>query len=177
MSLLKVNTVQTDKLQSVAGVNRNSVLQVVSKEVTTTFTSTSESFVDATDMFLAITPTSATSKILVMFNFPFLTIRTSAVSIAAFRLLRDASVVFDPTLSNSVGKYVVGISANGVTNTSFRSYQILQFLDVPSTTNEITYKMQTALYDNANSGSLSINEAGATSGISISVITLMEIAQ
>jgi hypothetical protein len=172
-----VSTLKFNRWQSIDGITRNAVLQVVSKEVTTTTTTTSESFVDATDMFLAITPTSATSKILVTFNFHIFAIRTSTAALSAYRLLRGTDVIFDPTMNNGVGNYVVGIGVGGSTSTNWRGSQTIQLLDAPPITNEITYKMQVCVYDNANSGSLSINEAGATSGSAISVITLMEIAQ
>jgi len=173
MSIAKFN-----KWQSVDGVTRNAVLQVVSKEVTTETSTTSESFVDATDMFLAITPTSATSKILINFNFQIIALRsTTSAALVAYRLLRGTEVIFDPTMNNGVGNYVVGIGVGGATSTNCRGSQTMQLLDDPATTNEITYKMQVCVYDSASGGSLRVNETGATSGNAISVITLMEIAQ
>lgn len=177
MSLLKVNTVQTDTLQSVAGVNRNSVLQVVSKEVTTQTQTSSTSFVDATDVFLAITPTSATSKILVTFNVPMFPYRSNTASLAAARLLRGTDVVFNPSLTNTTGTYFVGLGISGATTTNWRGYQTFQFLDNPATTNEITYKMQVCVYTASDGGTVVVNETGTSSGNAISVITLMEIAQ
>lgn len=177
MSLLKVNTVQTDKLQSVAGVNRNSVLQVVSKEVTTEFTTTSESFVDVTDMFLAITPTSATSKILVNIATTFRATRTSTSVFVAARILRDSTVVFASHGTDTVGNFSFGISVSGTSSLVLFGTPPLVFLDSPSTTSEITYKLQGCVYDNASSGQLAVNLNGVSSGAIRSTITLMEIAQ
>jgi hypothetical protein len=172
MSLLKVNTVQTDTLKSIAGVNRNSVLQVVNKEVTTNFTSTSVTFVDATDMFLAITPTSSTSKIMVMFNTSALVSRTSTGNYMDFQILRDSTVVFRPGYNNGTGNLLFGFNAGAATSMNIRGIVPLCFLDSPSTTNEIVYKLQTSIYVNSNSGSIEINNGGSKS-----TITLMEIAQ
>lgn len=172
-----MSTLKFNKWQSIDGVTRNAVLQVVSKEVTTTTTTTSESFVDATDMFLAITPTSATSKILVTFNVPMFPYRTSTAALGAARLLRGTDVIFDPSMNNGTGNFFFGLGIGGATTTNLRGYQTFQVLDDAATTNEITYKMQVCVYDNANSGTLVVNETGSTSGSAISVITLMEIAQ
>jgi hypothetical protein len=173
MSLLKVNTVQTDTLKSIAGVNRNSVLQVVSKEVTTDTTSTSVSFADATDMFLAITPTSSTSKILVMFNVKSTGIRASSAHLWAFQILRDSTIVYFPGTNNGTGNLDAAYSLTGVTNISYISRtDLLSFVDSPSTTNEITYKLQFCNYVSTSTSSVIINQSGRTS-----TITLMEIAQ
>lgn len=166
MSLLKVNTVQTDKLQSVAGVNRNSVLQVVSKEVTTLTSTTSTSFVDATDMFLAITPTSATSKILITFAVLAEVIRNSAGHYAAFQLLRDSTVIFSTTDT------AFGINATGATQIQLRTTYLVQLLDSPSTINTVVYKLQFLNFASTNSATAIINH-----NENKSTITLMEIAQ
>lgn len=169
MSLLKVNTVQTDKLQSVAGVNRNSVLQVVSKEVNTETSTTSTSFVDATDMFLGITPTSATSKVLVTFNALSNFSRSSTGNYIALQLLRDSTVIFNPSTSLPS---LFGCNAGGATSSNAIGIQPLQFLDSPSTVDLIVYKLQLAVFLSANSGLAVINVSGGKS-----TITLMEIAQ
>lgn len=172
-----MSTLKFNKWQSIDGVTRNAVLQVVSKEVTTQTLTTSTSFVDATDVFLAITPTSATSKILVTFNVPMFPYRSNTASLAAARLLRGTDVVFNPSLTNNTGNYFFGIGITGSTTTNIRGYQTFQFLDNPATTNEITYKMQVCAYVSTNGGTVVINETGSSSGNAISVITLMEIAQ
>jgi len=167
-----MSTLKFNKWQSVDGVTRNAVLQVVSKEVTTNFTSTSVTFVDATDMFLAITPTSSTSKIMVMFYTCAYVSRTSTGNYMAFQILRDSTVVFRPGWNNGTGNLVFGFNAGAATSMNIRDIVPLCFLDSPSTTNEIVYKLQTSIYVNSNSGSMEINNGGSKS-----TITLMEIAQ
>lgn len=167
-----------NKWQSVDGVTRNAVLQVVTKEVTTTTSTTSETFVDATDMFLAITPTSATSKIFCFFNIAVASSRASSVAYTALRLLRDSTVVFSPYTTNATGSYSVGASATGSTSVFVPLITPLIFLDSPNTVSEITYKLQVACYENLNTGTSIINQtaSGSTNTIG-STITLMEIAQ
>jgi hypothetical protein len=167
-----MSTLKFNKWQSIDGVTRNAVLQVVDKEVTTNFTSTSVTFVDATDMFLAITPTSSTSKIMVMFNTSALVSRTSTGNYMDFQILRDSTVVFRPGWNNGTGNLSFGINAGAATSMNIRGIVPLCFLDSPSTTNEIVYKLQTSIYVNSNSGSMEINNGGSKS-----TITLMEIAQ
>jgi hypothetical protein len=168
-----MSTLKFNKWQSIDGVTRNAVLQVVSSEVTTEFTSTSTTFVDATDMNLAITPTSATSKILVMFN-PNINVTrsTSSSNYIDFKILRDSTEVFRPGTNNGTGNLLYGLGAGGATSATLSGIIPLSFLDSPSTTNEITYKMQTCVYVNSSGGSLIVN-----SGDKISTIILMEIAQ
>ena len=74
MSLLKVNSLQdlgadavvTDGVIVSSALPTGSILQVVSTTKTDTFTSTSTSMVDITGLSATITPSSTSSKILVM---------------------------------------------------------------------------------------------------------------
>lgn len=168
-----MSTLKFNKWQSIDGVTRNAILQVVSKEVTTETTSTSASFADATDMFLAITPTSATSKILVMFNVKSQGVRASSAHLWAMQILRDSTVAFAPFINNGTGNLDFAYSLTGVTNISYIAQtDLLSFVDSPATTNEITYKLQFCNYVTTNTSSVLINNGGKKS-----VITLMEIAQ
>jgi len=168
-----MSTLKFNKWQSIDGVTRNAVLQVVSKEVTTQTSTTSTSFVDATDMFLAITPTSATSKILVMFNVKNYGVRASSAHLWALQILRDSTIVYYPGTNNGNGNLDAAYSFSGVTNIGYISRtDLLSFVDSPSTTNEITYKLQFCNYVSTNSSTVSINQSTRTS-----TITLMEIAQ
>jgi hypothetical protein len=171
-----MSTLKFNKWQSIDGVTRNAVLQVVSKEVTTQFTSTSTSFVDVTDMNLAITPTSSTSKILVKFNVHSMAERLASPTYISFQILRNDNVVFAPWVNNTTGNFMFGILVLNAERVTIRGMQPLEFLDDPQTTNELTYKLQTCVYVSSNSGRLYVNET-STSGLQKSVITLMEIAQ
>jgi hypothetical protein len=165
-----MSTLKFNKWQSIDGVTRNAVLQVVNKNVITSTVSTSTSFVDATNMFLAITPTSATSKIYIDMVVHTLTTRSNTNSFIGLRLLRDSSVIHTPHAS--AGNFSVGSNFLNTTNNSLYNYVPIVFLDSPSTTNEIVYKLQFCIYENTNSGTATISSQSLPS-----TITLMEIAQ
>lgn len=163
-----MSTLKFNRWQSTDGVTRNAVLQVVSKTVSSSFSTTSQTFVDVTDMFLAITPTSATSKIMVHMC-PFVSnSRTGSTTLSAFRLLRDTTPIYNPYGVSGSNFYGFG-SIVGSNSSSLNSYGtfVLSFLDSPSSSVQITYKLQTACY-------LSLTNTNVSGD---STITLMEIAQ
>lgn len=161
-----------NRWQSTDGVTRNSVLQVVSSgEINNVTSSTSTGYADATGMSLAITPTSATSKILVRFD---VGIRIGAGATSAYmalRILRDGVAIFDPYTDNGTGHYAYGPATGGASSVLIRTAIPLTYLDSPATTNEVTYKLQFRNYVINSSQIAYINEGPKSS------ITLMEIAQ
>ena len=136
-----------------------SVLQVVTKQITTETSTSSASFVDLTDFSQAITPTSATSKILVFFSvqsFIFNINNNSPV-----RLLRDSTTLQDYDYWNYSG---------AGTTMAVGSYS---YLDSPATTSSITYKLQgRSLVGGQSVSFIYDDENGDAKGS----ITLMEIA-
>jgi len=143
-----------------------SVLQVVSTTKTDTFQTTSATFVDLTGLSVSITPTSASSKIWVIFN-TFMSASTTG-GIAAFNLVRGSTNVSQPattpTFNGTAGGYIT--TADNVLPVGFN------FLDSPATTSSTTYKVQC----NINSATLSINRRNSADCAFTSTITVMEIA-
>lgn len=152
------------------------VLQVVSTTKTDTFSTTSTSFVDITGLSVTITPTSATSKILIVVN----AIGGSggvAGSLCTFRLMRDSTAI---NIGNSAAGYtqasVGGMRSPLDVNSSW--LVPMNFLDSPATTSAITYKIQGSIESNT----LRINSTGSDAASSqwsyrgASTITAMEIA-
>jgi hypothetical protein len=154
------------------------VLQVVQTVKTDTFSSASTSFTDITGMSVTITPTSSTSRIMIMYN-----MNTSIVTGGYrfdTRLVRNGSVIAVGDLSgnrlqattlayssSSAGEYPVYV-------------QSMTFLDSPATTNSLTYKLQGVGWV-TSSGTFYVNLSAAegnTSNFSrsISTITALEIA-
>ena len=151
------------------------ILQVVSTTKTDNFSTTSSTLVDITGLSATITPTSASSKILVM-----VAIQVGGENnyYAEFSLLRN---------STAIGNYTGGsggtpgfMGANSVND--YAQYYIEtaanQYLDSPATTSAITYKMQVqsmnsplTIYINRT---FDVGNAIRCTGSS--VITLMEIA-
>ena len=105
------------------------VLQVVTNSFSTVFNTTSTTYVD-TGLSTTITPTSATSRILVMYN-GIHAVSAGAASATNLRILRGATAILT-------------YNANGYTNTSnlFAHTIACHLIDSPATTSATTYKIQ-----------------------------------
>jgi hypothetical protein len=114
-----------------------SVLQVVSVEKTSIFTTTSTSYVDVTGLSASITPTSSSSKILVMLN---LTCGNSS-SDAFFNLVRGSTNIAQGT-GGSTSNQTFMINGTSPTGNGMIVANI-NYLDSPATTSSTTYKVQT----------------------------------
>jgi hypothetical protein len=147
---------------STTGFPAGSVLQVVQATSTTTQSTTSSTMV-STGIGATITPTSATSKVLVF-------IQTSITSTAnggsGLSIARSSTVVWNPCVSDGSGFYGAFLNIN-----TTRTLSCLQYLDSPATTSATTYN----LYFASRSGTTTVvNPTDSTSG-GTSII-LMEIA-
>ena len=156
------------------------VLQVVSttKTDTTSFTSANtNAYVDITGMSVTITPTSATSKIFVMYT---ANVSNSTTATVHVRLLRNStSIGQGVTEGNRLGDSTIFRPANtpytldiGLLSSSF--------LDSPNTTSATTYKLAGTLGSTYN-GVFYLNRPASNDntdwvGRTASTITVMEIA-
>ena len=140
-----------------------SVLQVVQGTTSTQVLISNSTYTDTT-LTASITPSSATSKILVLIAQSIQTQHgANTDAITAFRILRDATTLVTYNRIN-------GIRA-GTGQDSFIiniGYVSPTHLDSPNTTSSVTYKTQFSLV----SGTNSITNSASTT----STITLMEIA-
>jgi hypothetical protein len=141
------------------------VLQVVQASYATQTAIASTSYTD-TGLSLSITPTSATSKVLVMVSQQYLLDRSSAIESGSFQIMRGATSVFD-TGANTTGPY---IAAGGASSISLGGFSTLNYLDSPATTSATTYSTQARIQYTANFGTLFAQYASGKS-----TITLMEI--
>jgi len=156
-----------------------SVLQVASTILPTTFSMSGASFVQITGLTASITPTSATSKILVQVSLGRVAINPALGGTVAFQLIRGSTVIGAGTPSGSqlATSFVVFCSSNGNYVSGGFAYQ---YLDSPSSTSSLTYGLQmlgessAACYINRSytggTGSTTYEAASA------STITVMEIA-
>ena len=145
-----------------AALPTGSVLQVVQSVFTTEVSSTSSTYTD-TGLTATITPTSATSKILVLVNHNACRKSGSADTTLGFKLLRAGSVVAN------IDQYVAW---TGSTASSSVGSSNLNYLDSPATTSATIYKTQLA---NLNAvGTVFLNTTNTFAPTS--TITLMEIA-
>jgi len=151
------------------------VLQVVTIEKTDTFSTTSNSYVDVTGLSVSITPTSATSKILVLFQINGS--QNVGAGRASLKLLRGSTVINAGAAAGSRTPALGGFSSQ---DTSIPSAPVSgNYLDSPATTSSTTYKIQLAM--TAGSGSAFINQTAQDSDNAnqirmASQITVMEIA-
>jgi hypothetical protein len=152
------------------------VVQVTKQDV---FTTTSTSFVDITGMSATITPTSASSKILVMTSINLG--GTNGTYHCYVILLRNGSTL---TGANGSGGQGGGGSApNGglcmlhknINDNRDMDCAVMNYLDSPGTTSALTYKLQMAVQLNTfyvNRG----GNADVWNPSGLSTITLMEVA-
>jgi hypothetical protein len=142
------------------------VLQVVQATTTTETTTASTTFADTT-LTATITPTSATSKILVLVSQQIQVGNTSAMGDTggALRLLRGATNIF-----NGDRDYQTVYLKAGSQQYNFAHYANITYLDTPATTSATTYKTQQRVYQTNNGGAIIAQWGNPTS-----TITLMEI--
>ena len=142
------------------------VLQVVSATTTTSTTIASLTLTDTT-LTATITPTLATSKIMVFITQNVYILRTGSEQGAGMVLYRDATSIFDMNQSGIGASF---FSGTGVTALETRHMVSVSYLDSPATTSATTYKTQGRVELITNSG-------GSTyqNGSRPSTITLMEI--
>jgi len=120
-----------------AGAAAGQVIQVVSQFYDTQTSISNTSFVD-TGLTLNITPASASNKILAMFYPSF---SAESNSYCAFKLFRDATEIGTTTNTGTGIECFTGFTF--ITGLQYSTIvQPIVYLDSPSTTSAITYKLQ-----------------------------------
>ena len=147
------------------------VLQVVSATKTDTFSTTSTSLVDVTGLSVSITPTSATSKILVFVVASGGGLEaTNGMNLA---LLRGATQI---SLGDASGSRSRGFGGNQQISNALHTNTSV-FLDSPATTSATTYKVQASVNTGTGYINRTHNDAdNAYTTRGVSSITVMEIA-
>ena len=151
------------------------VLQVVSTPKTDTFSTSSTSFTDITGLSVAITPSATSSKILVMMD----VVGGSGTNISMFlRLMRNTTAIH---VGTDVGNRIASTAgASDDPSNQFSMSMTGTVLDSPSSTSEVTYKVQMSTEGSGNTGTCFINRSGEDTdsnqgGRYTSSITVMEI--
>ena len=150
------------------------VLQVVQATKTDTFSTISTSFTDITGLSISITPTSATSKILVMYSIN--TAQSNTAEANRFTLVRGSTQIFIGNGSSQTSPSTSYASNYNLTNSPMGTFQYnlnAQYLDSPATTSSTTYKIQMQV--SAGTGYVNRRADGNFDG-TVSSITVMEIA-
>jgi hypothetical protein len=165
-TVLTADSTETTGLKWVAAAGGGGkVLQVVQGTTTTRVDIASTSFTDST-LTATITPSLATSKILVLISQQLWSFRATTVSAARVRLLRGATTIWGDTATGATTQ----ILATGATQAELGHYFAINYLDSPNTTSATTYKTQGRAEDTANSGDISFHKFSNTN-----TIILMEI--
>jgi hypothetical protein len=154
------------------GPSSSGVVQVKSTFKSDTFSSASTTFTDVTGLSIAITPTSASNKILVMMT---ANLATDGSSYAIYaRLMRDSTAIAIADTAGSRIRSTAGAYPNG----GLAQTAAMNYLDSPATTSATTYKVQVMVnatgtgYVNRNNG----DTDAATVNRTVSTITVMEVA-
>ena len=148
------------------------VAQVVSTTKTDTFSTSSTSYTDVTGLSVTITPTSSTSKILVIVDVTGN--GTPGTNIGGVKLVRGSTDIAYPT---SFGSRLPGFASPFVSDVAPNAMASTNYLDSPATTSATTYKVQART---STGGTIFVNR-GSNDGDNsstvrtVSTITVMEI--
>ena len=170
MSTLSVDTIQGQTTASKVMIPGH-VVQVVSATKTDKQTVTSTSFVDVSNLSVSITPSSTSSKVLVLVNGHGGHDNTNYL---LFNIVRGSTTIAQPAGSNPYASTMNSYVGDSVANGYAIQTVGMNFLDSPSTTSATTYKIQVK----TTGGTATINgRPSNTNGAIVSTITVMEIAQ
>tara|TARA_Y100000401_G_scaffold74187_1_gene60150 strand:+ start:176 stop:736 length:561 start_codon:yes stop_codon:yes gene_type:complete len=148
------------------------IVQVVQTLKTNVFTSSAEnSFTDITGMSVNITPTSSSSKILVSVN---MNASNGSDVLHVFRLLRGSTEIGSDTFASAANGFAIFDSEAVGSQSRYVGHVKGEILDSPSTTSQITYKVQFFKNGSAN---MHVNRRALNTGAgSTSQITAYEVA-
>ena len=147
-----------------AAFGASKIAQVVSTTKTDAFSTTSASYVDVTGLSVTITPTAASSTILVMTG---IAMGASSGGRAAVQVVRGST-----NIAISTGFTEANQTSSGYDIIYQTQYVSINHLDSPATTSATTYKIQ----EKAQAGTAYVNaQGGNTTYGNVSTLTVMEI--
>ena len=171
MAIVSNGTTIIDNGSLASGVG-GKVLQVIQTVKTDTFTTTSTSYVDVTGLSASITPSSTSSKILILVDF------TNCITgqLADLKVIRNSTDIYIGDAAGSRSRAKQSFNRTDANNTQSDT---INFLDSPSSISSTTYKVQVKCEN--GSTTLCVNRSQSDSDSSgrvrgTSSITLMEIA-
>ena len=147
------------------------ILQVVQGFTDTSVTVTTATYTDS-GLSASITPSSTSSKILVLVNQQVKIFRAGH-AYGGFRILRDSTTIVESVFDGN-GPLDYGVDA-GTAGTYMRTRFTYNYLDSPSSTSSLTYKSQGRPHVANQSANIQMNESGSANNAE-SFIILMEVA-
>ena len=152
------------------------ILQVVQATKGDVFTTTSTSNVDVTGLSASITPASTSNKILVIVYLNALVTESTNRYGGRMQLVRDSTDIARGAAAGNRVRCSTGLSGDG---DIFAQNVGINFLDTPSSTSSLTYKVQVAHSQGINiriNGSLNDSDSATYGQRNLSSIILMEVA-
>jgi len=173
-----MSTLKVDNIQTSSGTTYNFIKQVKGASFTDTMTLTVDQRTDITNLSIDITPSSTSSKMLIMASVCYGS--TDANVYGSGYLMRDSTDIGVGTTATGNRQNVsFPLNMSGAGYEAHKLYQhSITFLDSPNTTNQVTYKVQVR-HDVA--GTMYINRSGSDANDDyghrgISTLNIMEIA-
>ena len=158
-----------------ANLPAGSVLQVVHASTDTEASISVATYTD-TNLSATITPTSASSTILVFVSQQFRAARDTSFVSGGYRLLRDSTVIFTAAESSAGAPIEHNLSITGATLVRCLLRHDYQYEDSPNTTSAITYKTQGAVGAIGDNAVMQFQWDSSGGVNATSFMTLMEIA-
>ena len=165
--VLTVDSAEATGLKYATPAAGGKVLQVIMGENSTSSTLTTTTYSDI-NLSASITPSSASSKVLVMVTQSVIVNRSDASNWANWRLMRGSTAIYNNASANRPAAFW---GLNTLSSSQMGTLYCGSYLDSPATTSATTYKTQWASHTTSNSASIQINSESGTS----STIILMEI--
>jgi hypothetical protein len=159
-TLVADSTVSPTGLKWAAPAGGGKVLQVVSATYSTATTTTSTTYAD-TGLSASITPSSASSKVLVLTNHQLYVVREDSEAGAAIRIMRGATSIYDP-FGNRGAPFFRQLTGS---LTEISAQTTYSYLDDPATTSSTTYKTQFRVKNAANNCTAYVQENSSPSSI------------
>ena len=156
MAIIKPNNNTISAITALPAGVGGKVLQVVSANDSTPLSSSSTSYID-TGTSASITPSSSSNKVLVLVSMGVFGADAAGSAGAAHKLLRDST---DLVIHSSNG-------AHGMSGYIYTAGTSFTYLDSPSSTSSLTYKVQFK----SNGGENFVTDNGSTA-----VMTLLEVS-